>query len=69
MHVEYLKLICFLDIALLLLQNGANVNDPGGLSCDGITPLHDAAINGHIDVVKLLVDYGADLFLQNAKVR
>jgi NF-kappa-B inhibitor-like protein 2 len=55
------------EIAQLLLLNGAKVNDPGGCGCQGITPLHDAAINGHLEVLKLLIEFGADLSIQNAQ--
>ncbi|XP_046842371.1 tonsoku-like protein [Xenia sp. Carnegie-2017] len=48
-----------LAIVELLLDEGADINDPGGAHCRGMTPLHDAAQNGHVDVVKLLVERGA----------
>lgn len=41
------------DAALVseLLKAGANVN---ARSCDGITPLHDAVVCGHYQVISLL---------------
>ena len=35
------------EIVTVLLKNGANVNARG---MDGDTPLHDAAVNGHLQV-------------------
>ena len=35
------------EIVMVLLKNGANVNARG---MDGDTPLHDAAVNGHLQV-------------------
>ena len=52
----------------MLLEHGAAVNDPGGIHCDGITPLHDAAVNGQVEVVQLLLDYGADVSIVDKKV-
>jgi hypothetical protein len=51
-----------IEIAHLLLQNGANVNAKDKI---GNTPLHFAAIHGHIDILHLLVDNGADLEAQS----
>ena len=42
------------------MKAGANVNDPGGTDCGGITALHDAAANGHLSVIQLLLENGAD---------
>ncbi|MEN2496253.1 MAG: hypothetical protein MHMPM18_000802 [Marteilia pararefringens] len=49
----------------VLLDNGAWINDNEGQNCDKITPLIDSAINGHIKVVKLLLEYGADESLKD----
>lgn len=56
------------DVAKLLLMAGSNVNDQSGQHCCGVTPLHDAAENGHVDVVKLLLSYGASINLKDEKV-
>jgi len=45
-----------MDVALLLLEYGADVNAEA--DCQ-LTPLHYAAIKGHIKLAKLLLDYGA----------
>lgn len=42
----------------LLLQHGADVNLPG---LNNTTPLHDAVHNERLDVVKVLLEWGADL--------
>lgn len=34
---------------------------------DDDTPLHDAALNGHIRLVKLLVERGADIHAKNRR--
>jgi hypothetical protein len=49
------------EIARLLLQNGAEVNAKGNY---GSTPLHWAAIHGHVDILHLLVENGANLEAQ-----
>jgi hypothetical protein len=50
------------EIARLLLQNGAEVNVR---SNGGSTPLHCSAWNGHVDILHLLVENGADLEAQD----
>jgi ankyrin repeat protein len=47
----------FVDITELLLKHGARPNVPGH---HNITPLHEAVLNNRLDIVKLLVMYGAD---------
>lgn len=36
------------------------VNDRGGKHCEGVTPLHDAATCGHVDVMEVLLRNGAN---------
>ncbi|XP_014616717.1 PREDICTED: tonsoku-like protein isoform X8 [Polistes canadensis] len=54
----------YIEIAELLLKNGAKVNDPGGSLCGGITPLHDAASCGNLAMMNLLMKYGANVILR-----
>ena len=44
-------------ICELLLENGA---DPLAETRSGVSPLYTASRNGHKDVVKVLLKYGAD---------
>jgi ankyrin repeat protein len=48
-----------LSAARLLIAEGIDVNKAGDL---GYTPLHVACMRGNVDMVKLLIDSGADLF-------
>ena len=59
----------FPAIVAVLLERGANMNDPGGPMCDGVTPLHDALSCGHFAVARLLAEKGASVNVRNAKVR
>lgn len=34
---------------------------------DNDTPLHDAVVNGHLKLIKLLVEKGADIHVKNSK--
>ncbi|TNV76260.1 hypothetical protein FGO68_gene4950 [Halteria grandinella] len=52
----------FLDIVLLLLQNGAPVN---ALNRSKNTPLHWAALNGRNDIISLLIEWKADANIKN----
>ena len=62
------SVFCLSDIIQLLLDYGANVNDAGGEHCRGVTPLHDAAQNGHVEAVQILISRGADPNLKDEKV-
>ena len=39
----------------MLVSAGADINDRGGRECGGITPLHDAAQWGNVEITKYLV--------------
>ncbi|MGV8056922.1 MAG: ankyrin repeat domain-containing protein [Smithellaceae bacterium] len=57
-----------LDIVRLMLDRGADVNkkscgDGWAGSCNCSTPLYIAACKGNVKMVKLLLDYGADVSL------
>jgi len=39
--------------------------DVNGYNCDGQTALHQSCLNGDLDLVKLLVKFGADIRLAN----
>jgi ankyrin repeat protein len=51
------------EAAKILLAHGINVNQKGE---DGYTPLHDACSFGHKEIVRLLLENGADLFARTA---
>ena len=53
------------DLVRLLLDNGASPNLHA--QEDNLTPLHDAASNGHVEVVRLLVSRGADVKARNSQ--
>jgi len=54
------------NICLLLLNKGANVNDT---QIEGASPLALASQYGYKNVVKLLLDRGADINIQDGKKR
>ena len=68
LYASFFFFFFFSEIAELLLKAGSDVNDQSGEHCYGVTPLHDAAENGHLDVVKLLLKYGASLNLRDSRV-
>uniref|UniRef100_A0A672S802 Tonsoku-like protein n=1 Tax=Sinocyclocheilus grahami TaxID=75366 RepID=A0A672S802_SINGR len=55
------------EIVALLLDRGANINDPGNRDCEGVTPLHDTLNCGHFHVARLLVQRGASVTVRNSK--
>lgn len=67
-HKKIKKSQFLAEIVALLLERGANVNDPGGPECNGVTPLHDALTCGNFKVAQLLVERGASVTLRNSKV-
>ena len=52
-------------IARLLLDGGAPVNARQGLGEGGFTPLIEAALNGEVDMVELMMRHGADPFMKD----
>ncbi|CAN7947588.1 unnamed protein product, partial [Ixodes pacificus] len=62
-----LSLACasgYCELAQLLLAMRANVEDRG---LKDMTPLMEAATAGHVDIVKLLIEHGADVNAQTAQ--
>jgi ankyrin repeat protein len=60
----------YVEIIQFLLDHKANVNEQGNLSsmdCQGITPLIDSCINGHLTAIELLLDRGAKVELKMTK--
>ena len=53
-----------LEVAKILIQNGVNLNSH---KFHFGTPLHLACTQGHDDIVKLLIDCGANLFLLDSQ--
>ncbi len=45
-----------------LLKQGV---DPNTLDYNGISPLHEASADGYLDIIKLLVQYGADIYKES----
>ncbi|XP_047993133.1 tonsoku-like protein [Leguminivora glycinivorella] len=53
------------EIAQILIDHGAVINDRGLMNFSGQTPLHDAACNGYMEVMLLLLDKGAIPSIKN----
>ncbi|HYL98888.1 MAG TPA: ankyrin repeat domain-containing protein, partial [Blastocatellia bacterium] len=57
-----------IEAAEFLLKKGADVNSiPPGFDYNG-TPLHNAALNGHKEIVDLLLAHGADPAIKDNKI-
>ena len=52
------------DLAVKLLDQGVDPNQIGNLSS---TPLMAACLNGHLDLIRLLISRGAEVDLQNER--
>jgi ankyrin repeat protein len=50
----------YAPVAEVLLKNGADVN---AFDRKGMTPFHYAVGNGHVDVVHILIEYGANMLI------
>lgn len=57
------------DIARLLIEAGANLNDENENDHWGTTPLHAAAHGNRRAVAQVLLDHGADLTVRNLNGR
>ena len=53
------------DVVSFLLQNGANINDKPYRDLIDQTPIIIAAFNGCTDIVRMLIDAGADIHHRN----
>jgi len=53
------------EIVEYLILQGANINAKEDFN---IIPLHNAAVRGHFNMVKYLVNHGADIHAQNTNI-
>lgn len=44
------------------IKLGADINSADNAQW---TPLHESALNGHVDCIKILLNHGANVFIQN----
>lgn len=58
----HLFFICYLEFYRLLIKYGANINSQ---TYAGDTAAHLGAYRGYLDVVKILVDNGSDVWIMN----
>lgn len=57
------------DMVRLLLSHGASPNDTGRAGNNSLPPLHDACSNMHVEVVRVLLEGGADPSTKSGRVR
>ncbi|ODQ45530.1 hypothetical protein PICMEDRAFT_28173, partial [Pichia membranifaciens NRRL Y-2026] len=54
-----------IDEVRRLIEEGQNINDA---DFAGITPLHEAALEGHYEITKILLENGADINIQSGQM-
>lgn len=59
----------YLDIAVLLINRGADLNAREGFKEKGKSPLHFAAANGFREMVELIINRGAEVNLRDISGR
>ncbi|KAF8476566.1 ankyrin repeat-containing domain protein, partial [Russula ochroleuca] len=71
-HTPYNNPQLLPNVAQLLLEHGADVNariEHGGDDDNGRTPLHTAANYGRVEVVRVLLEHGANVGAEDNKGR
>ena len=72
LHTSYNNRQLLPDVARLLLERGADVNartEQGNHDLEGGTPLHTAADYGRVEVVRVLLEHGANVGAEDNKGR